>query len=403
MRFLMQNKTSTTADTFSTGNGASSIHNMFDDLLHWIHADYRETFAELISAYELSLDKSEDTSKSEIYRKIEPWLQANLFQHFDSAKIFLVPSRKWTSILRELPGFLVFIPITWTWLCLSQAAGAFYRLTQSDSNTGKYPFLTLWSNGFNGELPTFFGFREFSSVAAFFTVVILATILIANYLLSKWDLQDQEALAEKSRMLSLALSTIDREFSALRLSSPLRFAQSLNQTATALLHLNEAALKNLSKTDETVEALNSISEGISNYVEILNSSFSQVENQLKSSEAANVSLNQNIEKLPFTFAEITNTQKQKIELELERTLKLISDDFSKTRNWSTAQLTALQGLADFVSQLAEKIPELQNMAQELNDTSKVSAVTTNQIAAQFEKLLGALQVVVDRLEKMNQI
>lgn len=75
---------------------------------------------------------------------------------------------------------LVFLPIVWTWLSLTQASRAYGEYIAEFPNQTGNSFIALWQTGFEGKLPWHWQFSAFAGVATLLGLGIIIFILLTS-------------------------------------------------------------------------------------------------------------------------------------------------------------------------------------------------------------------------------
>ena len=109
------------------------------------------------------------------------WLNLNLYDVLnpsmviDRARIAYTNRRSIIGILEILRNVLVLFPIVLTWYALSQATNAYSIIGKPELNI---PFLYQWEQGFNGLMPSLWGYTLTFSHVAFLDAMIIGGIIL---------------------------------------------------------------------------------------------------------------------------------------------------------------------------------------------------------------------------------
>ena len=366
------------------------------DLQHELHSEYQASFMQLAKFIKLEDELSKPIGDDESYEKllkdkeslIEPWLQVNLFEHFKADVVLKKREESQaTNLLADLPGFLVFLPIVWTWLCLSQASRAFAQLGEAKPELTKYPFLTLWNQGFDGYLSPLFRFGEFASVAAFFAFIILIAILASSvYQNRKIREIDEQNLMIRNSFLS-AISEIDRRLAKSRLQSPLKFAESLSAAADNLSSLQRLARESVAEINEALTTMSDASEALSNQSAGMKDGTEILSELLQGMNNAVASIETFMTSMPKLFAEMETTGKARISQELSGVLGDLGTTLKNRENWERGQISAVNSLVDY---LGQKLPEYSNIGVQLQQINAKHLSSWKAIESELKKLHNAI-------------
>ena len=367
-----------------------------EDLQQRLHSEYRSSFMQLAKFIKLEEELSKPIGDEEKYEQlirnkeelIEPWLQVNLFEHFNPEVVLEKKEESsLTNLLADLPGFLVFLPIVWTWLCLSQASKAFARLGEDKPELTKFPFLTLWNQGFDGYLAPIFRFGEFATGAAILASIILIVILISSIYQDRIAIETESENLEIRNRFQATLSELDRRLSKSRLQSPLKFAESLSEAADNLSKLQKLARESVAEIKEALATIGNASDtlakqsaGMKDGTEILSELLEGMSNAVRSIEAF-------MSSMPKLFAEMENTGKARISEELSGVLGDLGSTLKNREIWERGQISAVNSLVDY---LGQKLPEYSNIGIQLQQINAKHLSSWKAIESELKKLQSAL-------------
>ena len=111
-------------DDVVDSNSDENMQVIFDELIENIDGKYQSDLAKLYELYKNIEELNEDNPNPEyqsISTQIESWIQIDLAQYFNPKITLRKNENRLLDFFNDLPGFLVFLPITWTWWCLSKA------------------------------------------------------------------------------------------------------------------------------------------------------------------------------------------------------------------------------------------------------------------------------------------
>ena len=360
-----------------------------------LHLEYQASFQQLVNFLKLEekvLKVTDDENSIDVHKEkediIEPWLQVNLFEHFDPEVVLNIESDDTKiNFLADLPGFLVFLPIVWTWLCLSQASRAFAKLGAVKPELTKYPFLTLWNQGFDGYLPNIFRFGEFALVAAAFAVVILVTILFSSIYQNRIRQSDVEYENRKRNEFRAALSELDRIFSKYRLHSPLKFGAALSDAANNLSTLQIAARESINRINDALSAMADASDELANQAIGMKDGTDVLSELLSGMSSTVKSIENFVGNMPHLFSELEQSGKARISAELSGVLGELATTLKNRETWERGQISAVQSLADF---LVQKLPEYSKIGDQLQHINSKQATSWKAIESELKKLQTAI-------------
>jgi hypothetical protein len=361
-----------------------------------LYQEYRVPFQELVDFLKLEEQTAkkigdEDDFADFIKKKnehIEPWLQVNLFDHFDPNIVLNVePDSRKLNILADLPGFLVFLPIVWTWLCLSQASIAFAKLGSAKPALTKYPFLTLWNQGFDGYLPKIFWFGEFAFVAAVIALVILIAILVSSIYQSRTRENNETYMIQKQNEFRVALAEFDRMLTKHRLESPLKFGAALSEAANNLSALQIAARESVGRINDLLSAMTDASDELSSQAVGMKDGTDILAELLSGMSAAVKSIESFMSSMPKLFEEMEMTGKARISAELSGVLGELATTLKNREAWERGQLSSVQSLIDY---LGQKLPEYSVIGSEIQQVSSKQASSWKAIEAELKRVHNAL-------------
>ncbi|MFD4869378.1 hypothetical protein [Streptomyces sp. NPDC058412] len=152
--------------------------------------------------------------------------------------------------LGVLPTVLVFVPLLITWFGLGAAAWAYQRMRDAGS-TAQGSFLTLWQQGFDGQLWPVLRF----DMMALWTVLALSALATATMLRHRWEERDESERRLLSQRLSGALAQTQALAAGAAAASPGRFTAELQGAAERLRDLlSQAATVQQSARNLVVQA-----------------------------------------------------------------------------------------------------------------------------------------------------
>jgi hypothetical protein len=291
------------------------------------------------------------------------------------------------NILADLPGFLVFLPIVWTWLCLSQASIAFAKLGSAKPALTKYPFLTLWNRGFDGYLPKIFWFGEFAFVAAVFALVILIAILVSSIYQSRARQNNETYMIQKQNEFRVALAEFDRMLTKHRLESPLKFGAALSEAANNLSALQIAARESVGRINDLLSAMTDASDELSSQAVGMKDGTDILAELLSGMSAAVKSIETFMGSMPKLFEEMEMTGKDRISAELSGVLGELATTLKNREAWERGQLSSVQSLIDY---LGQKLPEYAVIGSEIQQFSSKQASSWKAIEAELKRVHNAL-------------
>ena len=206
------------------------------------------------------LESIRDSAMSFDLAELKVWANRDLEALFGEDFVFKVKRRRFHA-LRGITGGLVFLPILWTWLCLSMASSAFVAWTQAHERSSRSAipaFLNLWHSGFNGMLNRWFWFDRFTQGALIISVVVmLALILDAG-----WEDGTRET---HDRAYSRHLADLKSSLSIFDTSDALNTEALLNEGLASfgslLSQIESLALQMKLATQDLVDASASIHHG----------------------------------------------------------------------------------------------------------------------------------------------
>ncbi|MEU9081356.1 hypothetical protein [Streptomyces sp. NPDC048357] len=134
--------------------------------------------------------------------------------------------------LGVLPTVLVFVPLLITWFGLGAAAWAYQRMRDAGS-TAQGSFLTLWQQGFDGQLWPVLRF----DMMALWTVLALSALATATMMRHRWEERDEGERRLLSQRLSGALAQTQALAAGAAAASPGRFTAELQGAAERLRDL----------------------------------------------------------------------------------------------------------------------------------------------------------------------
>ncbi|MFB7176263.1 hypothetical protein ACFCYI_00950 [Streptomyces sp. NPDC056257] len=134
--------------------------------------------------------------------------------------------------LGVLPTVLVFAPLLITWCGLGAAAWAYQRMRDAGS-TAQGSFLTLWQQGFDGQLWPVLRF----DMMAVWTVLALSALATATMMRHRWEERDESERRLLSQRLSGALAQTQALAAGAAAASPGRFTAELQGAAERLRDL----------------------------------------------------------------------------------------------------------------------------------------------------------------------
>jgi len=308
--------------------------------------------------------------------ELEPWLGPEISDFLGLNRPPKVTSDEPViAVLQQLPKLLVFLPIVWTWFCLSQASSAFSRLIAVSPSSSRMPFLTLWHENFRGELGPLFSFHSFA-IGTVLTVLLIVISLIGaqvyeDHVTSRHEMRlDMQLLRMHQKG-----SELERQMSRHRQESPKRFVVELTSAARTIrvLHTNAAGvLANLDVVSATAvasaQAITTSSVNVGTQLASLTAKFAELSTLLVAVQAAEQSLSQVLQKLPDV-----------LELAVGNTRGIIADEIKKPLN---DLVRSLEGLEDHERLATRSIEQIGHfLGQAFSDNSAVISTLHNTLSA----------------------
>ena len=248
----------------------------------------------IISINKAAIDKNE----IEIIR----WTNVDLTGYF-SARLSIIKDnlgkQKRFFFSKMLAGIAVFLPILWTWWCLSQASAAFSKYTQSLNQPSNQSFLTLWHEGFGGYLPTIYRFSDFTIGAVILSLVTMF-VLVVDSQIQDVKIDDNSYSSEIDLEFDELVQELNRSISVHKIGSTTNLVESLGESfmlindllsknvevATTFKESSSIALDANSRLNDSLKmatpSLNAIEAAIGAMPKTLEGVFSKISNHLES-------------------------------------------------------------------------------------------------------------------------
>ncbi|MEU7726854.1 hypothetical protein AB0B78_16665 [Streptomyces sp. NPDC040724] len=190
--------------------------------------------------------------------------------------------------LGVLPTVLVFVPLLVTWFGLGAAAWAYQRMRDAGS-TAQGSFLTLWQQGFDGQLWPVLRF----DMMAVWTVLALSALATATMMRHRWEERDESERRLLSQRLSGALAQTQALAAGAAAASPGRFTAELQAAAERLRDLlgqaatvQQSARNLVVKADSAAGRSAAATAALDSAAEALRSGSTQIRTAVQSASAA---------------------------------------------------------------------------------------------------------------------
>ncbi|MEU7606961.1 hypothetical protein, partial [Streptomyces sp. NPDC041003] len=187
-----------------------------------------------------------------------------------------------------LPTVLVFVPLLVTWFGLGAAAWAYQRMRDAGS-TAQGSFLTLWQQGFDGQLWPVLRF----DMMAVWTVLALSALATATMMRHRWEERDESERRLLSQRLSGALAQTQALAAGAAAASPGRFTAELQAAAERLRDLlgqaatvQQSARNLVVKADSAAGRSAAATAALDSAAEALRSGSTQIRTAVQSASAA---------------------------------------------------------------------------------------------------------------------
>lgn len=325
------------------------------------------------------------------------WARTDIIAYFQSED----NSFKIFRFSKALPGLVVFLPILWTWICLSAASVAFTSWSSSRQATiGSTPsFIDLWHTGFGGHLSRIFWFDRFTEGAVLVSALVAVVLFV-----DAGRGEPSTQLSRETYRLLLHLEAALEPFRSQDLLVAAKMSGAIDKINDVALHFENAS-EVLSETGSRLSTtLEHLEVKIDDVYERLGGISSKTNEQQTLIEARIKNLLASIEKLNEKSNEFIGIQL--------RTLEELNDQLLNIRNeerhtvWdavSTIALNSTNSFDNFTEGVLQSFEAMVSMRTQVMESVTNSAAAVEETAkiqkALVERLQDISEKVVDHLGK----
>jgi len=357
-------------------------------------------------AYKRRIQDLKIVAESEDESRLEQWLGIQINEYFglEELKEF-EPNRQLLGRLEVIPKLLVFLPIAWTWFCLSSASSAFATLLAKKPSAARTPFLTLWHQNFDGYLYPEFSFQNFTRGTVLSVVLIIGVIAGLHFyedkLIGKEMYQAERELLE----FRLLISEVDRQLGRHRLHSPARFVEELTSAARSIRVLHTNATSLLANLDEYATSTKDSTQKIQLSYGVLAGQIASMETKLgefngilEAIQNAEVGLTKHYSELPQALESVITRTENQISSELIGPIRGVKEALDAVESYERMQIHAVEQLAGLI---AVAFPDITGLAADLK---KKFASSAEEQQTGFNDLRNSLNSALEGLkDQLNEL